>query len=116
MHGAEGRVMNPSPSVQEANVRLRSVRPPISWRIGRRHEGEEWLAVLPASGDFLGILTVHDGHLGGHVGHLGLIGLAIPSADQIARDAAYKSPDEVARQGREAIRDKGTGLLAFAWF
>jgi len=33
-----------------------------------------------------------------------LVGLPIPSADQIARDAAYKSPDEVARQGREPIR------------
>ena len=31
-----------------------------------------------------------------------LVGLPIPSADQIARDAAYQSPDEVARQGREA--------------
>ncbi|HEV3083915.1 MAG TPA: HNH endonuclease [Gemmataceae bacterium] len=31
-----------------------------------------------------------------------LVGLPIPSADQIARDAAYKSPDEVAKQGREA--------------
>src|SRR5205807_2521265 len=31
-----------------------------------------------------------------------LVGLPIPNADQIARDAAYKSPDEVARQGREA--------------
>ena|GEM_PF-2893921 len=29
-----------------------------------------------------------------------LVGLPIPSADQIARDAAYQSPDEVARQGR----------------
>src|SRR5438132_7214218 len=47
-----------------------SVRPPAEthWRIVLR--GYATLAMLAILGDFLGILLVLAGHLGGHVGHL----------------------------------------------